>query len=365
MLTTDLSLRVDPEYAKISKRFHENPKEFADAFAKAWYKLLHRDMGPVSRYWGPWVAPVQIWQDPVPQVDHKLMDVQDAKTLKEKILASGISPSRLIATAWAAAASFRGTDMRGGANGGRLRLSPQRNWEVNEPEELAKVLTVYEKIQSEFNKSASGGKKVSMADLIVLGGGAAIEAAAKKAGFKVEVPFSPGRTDASQDQTDANSFAVLEPRADGFRNYIHGKIKLSPETLLLDRANLLQLTAPEMTVLVGGLRVLNFNHGQSHHGVFTTRPGELTNDFFVNLLDMGTEWDKSSQPGIYAGRDRHTGEVKWTATAVDLVFGYHSQLRAFSEVYACDDGKEKFVRDFAAAWGKVMNLDRYDLPERQ
>ncbi len=364
MLTTDLSLKVDPEYAKISKRFHDNPKEFAETFAKAWYKLLHRDMGPVSRYWGPWVAPVQIWQDPVPDVDHKLIDAQDARILKEKIVAAGINSSRLIATAWAAASSYRGTDMRGGANGGRLRLAPQRNWEVNEPEELAKTLLVYEKIQSEFSTSASEGKKVSLADLIVLGGGAAIEAAAKKAGFNVEVPFSPGRTDASQDQTDAHSFEVLEPRADGFRNYLHGKIKLSPETLLLDRANMLELTAPEMTVLVGGLRVLNVNYKQSHHGVFTTRPGELTNDFFVHLLDMGTEWGKSSQEGIYVGRDRGTGEIKWTATAVDLVFGYHSQLRAFAEVYACDDGKEKFVRDFAAAWGKVMNLDRYDLLKR-
>ncbi|WP_413289228.1 catalase/peroxidase HPI [Bdellovibrio sp. HCB337] len=365
MLTTDLSLKVDPEYAKISKRFHENPKEFADAFAKAWYKLLHRDMGPVSRYLGPWVAPVQLWQDPVPKVDHKLIDAQDLKTLKEKILSLGINDSRLIATAWAAASSFRGTDMRGGANGGRLRLSPQKEWEVNEPGKLSDVISALEKVQADFNKSASGGKKVSLADLIVLGGCAAIESAAKKAGHKVEVPFSPGRTDASQAQTDVHSFAVLEPRADGFRNYIHGKIKLSPETLLLDRANLLKLTAPEMTVLLGGLRVLDVNHQQSRHGVFTDKPGTLTNDFFVNLLDMGTDWDRTSSSGIYEGRDRKSGKVKWTATAVDLVFGYHSQLRAFAEVYASDDAKEKFVRDFVAAWNKVMNLDRYDLPERQ
>jgi len=361
MLTTDIALMADPEYAKISKRFHQNPKEFAEAFAKAWYKLLHRDMGPVSRYWGPWVAPAQLWQDPVPEADYKMIDAQDVKALKEKLLSSGISTSRLIATAWAAAASYRGTDRRGGANGGRLRLAPQRNWDVNEPEELAKVLPVFEKIQADFNKSSSGGKKVSLADLIVLGGCVAVESAAKKTGVGVDVPFAPGRTDASQDLTDTYSFAVLEPRADGFRNYIHGKIRLSPETLLLDRANLLDLTPPEMTVLLGGLRVLDVNHQHSRHGVFTARPGELTNDFFVNLLDMGTEWGMSSHSGVYAGRDRTTGEVKWTATAVDLVFGSHSQLRALAEVYASDDGKEKFVHDFVAAWNKVMNLDRYDL----
>lgn len=364
MLTTDLSLKEDPEYAKISKRFHENPKEFADAFAKAWYKLLHRDMGPLSRYLGPWVAPAQLWQDPVPTAGYKQIDAQDIKSLKEKILASGISISRLVSTAWAAASSFRGTDMRGGANGGRLRLSPQKSWEVNEPSELAKVLQALEKIQEDFNNSAPGGKKVSFADLVVLGGCAAVESAAKKAGHNIEVPFSPGRTDATQEQTDVHSFAVLEPRADGFRNYIHGKLKLSPETLLLDRANLLKLTAPEMTVLIGGMRALDTNYQQTRHGVLTEKPGMLTNDFFVNLLDMDTEWS-AAQSGVYEGRHRSTGKTKWTATAVDLVFGYHSQLRALAEVYASDDAKEKFVRDFAAAWGKVMNLDRYDLPERQ
>lgn len=360
MLTTDISLKVDPEYAKISKHFHENPQEFADAFAKAWYKLLHRDMGPVSRYWGPWVAPAQLWQDPVPKAEGKLIDAGDIKSLKEKILAVGISDSRLVATAWAAASSFRGTDMRGGANGGRLRLAPQKDWEVNEPKELAKVLKALGEIQLGFNKGASG-KQVSLADLIVLGGCAAVENAAKKAGSRVEVPFSPGRTDASQEQTDVDSFALLEPRADGFRNYIHTKMKLSPETLLLDRANLLQLTAPEMTVLLGGLRVLDVNHEQSRHGVFTERPGQLTNDFFVNLLDMGVEWNEPTKQGVYEGRDRKTGKVKWTATAADLVFGAHSQLRAYAEVYASDDATEKFLHDFAAAWSKVMNLDRYDL----
>ncbi|WP_413292356.1 catalase/peroxidase HPI [Bdellovibrio sp. HCB185ZH] len=361
MLTSDLALLADPVYAKISKHYLENPKEFADAFAKAWYKLLHRDMGPVTRYWGPWVPPAQLWQDPVPEADFKFIDSNDIKTLKEKILASDISNSRLIATAWSAASSFRGTDMRGGANGARIRLSPQKNWEVNEPSELSKALQALEKVQTEFNKSLTGGKQVSLADVIVLGGCAAIEKAAKAAGHDIIVPFSPGRTDASQEQTDAHSFAVLEPRADGFRNYVNTKIKLSAETLLLDRANLLNLTAPEMTVLVGGLRVLDVNHENSPHGVFTEKPGTLTNDFFTNLLDMETEWDVSSKQGLYEGKSKKTGAKKWTATAADLVFGYHSQLRAFSEVYACDDGKDKFVRDFVKAWDKVMNLDRYDL----
>lgn len=361
MLTTDLALTADSEYKKISKRFHENPAEFADTFAKAWYKLLHRDMGPLSRYWGPWVPPAQLWQDPVPKADYNQIDASDIKALKEKILDSGLSLSRLVSTAWAAAASFRGTDMRGGANGGRLRLSPQKDWEVNEPHELSKALHALEKIQKDFNKHASGGKQVSMADLIVLGGCAAVESAAKKAGYNIDVEFVPGRTDASQDQTDEHSFKVLEPKADGFRNYIHGKMKLSPETLLLDRANYLKLTAPEMTVLVGGMRALDANYEHSRHGVLTEKPGILTNDFFVNLLDMGTAWDVSSKPGIYEGRDRGNGKVKWTATAVDLVFGSHAQLRALAEVYASDDAKEKFVRDFAAAWSKVMNLDRYDL----
>ncbi|QDK47059.1 catalase/peroxidase HPI [Bdellovibrio sp. ZAP7] len=361
MLTSDLALLADPVYAKISKRYLEDPKEFADAFAKAWYKLLHRDMGPITRYWGPWVPPAQLWQDPVPEADFKFIDEKDVKVLKEKILASGLSNSRLIATAWSAASSFRGTDMRGGANGARIRLSPQKNWEANEPAELSKALEVLEKVQMEFNKTLSGGKQVSLADVIVLGGCAAIENAAKKAGHDVTVPFSPGRTDASQEQTDVHSFAVLEPRADGFRNYIHTKIKLSPETLLLDRANLLNLTAPEMTVLVGGLRVLDVNHENTKHGVLTDRPGTLTNDFFTNLLDMETEWDVSSKQGLYEGVSKKNGSKKWTATAADLVFGYHSQLRAFAEVYACDDGKDKFVRDFVKAWDKVMNLDRYDL----
>ncbi|WP_374029369.1 catalase/peroxidase HPI [Bdellovibrio bacteriovorus] len=364
MLTTDIALKTDPAYAKISKHYHDNPKDFAEAFAKAWYKLLHRDMGPLSRYWGPWVAPAQLWQDPVPEVDHKLIDDQDIKNLKEKILASGLSISRLVSTAWAAASSFRGTDMRGGANGGRLRLSPQKDWEVNEPAELAKALQALEKVQTDFNKSqASGGKKVSLADVIVLGGCAAVESAAQKAGHNVIVPFAPGRTDASQDQTDAASFAVLEPKADGFRNYVRSG-KLSPETLLLDRANLLKLTAPEMTALIGGMRVLGANVAKSPHGVFTDRPGVLTNDFFVNLLDMETEWNASATSGVYEGRDRASGKTKWTATSVDLVFGYHSQLRAYSEVYASDDAKDKFVRDFVSAWNKVMNLDRYDLADR-
>ncbi len=362
MFTTDLSLKMDPIYAPIAKRFHENPDQFAEAFAKAWYKLIHRDMGPVSRLLGPMVAPPQLWQDPVPAVDHPLLNDQDIAQLKAKLLDSGLSISQLVTTAWASASTFRGTDKRGGANGARIRLAPQKDWEVNQPAELTKVLTTLEKVQQQFNRSLSGGKKVSLADLIVLGGCAAVEAAAKKAGFDVQVPFSPGRTDATQEMTDVESFAVLEPTADGFRNYVRkGDTRPTPE-LLVDRANLLTLTAPEMTVLIGGLRVLNANYGQSSLGVFTKQPGSLTNDFFVNLLDLNTEWRKSSQcEHFYEGRDRKTGEVKWTGSAVDLVFGSNSQLRAIAEVYACQDSKEKFVRDFVAAWTKVMNLDRFDL----
>ena len=360
MLTTDIALRVDPIYGPISKRFHENPDQLADAFAKAWFKLLHRDMGPLSRYLGPWVPAPQLWQDPVPPVDHELIGEQDIAALKEKILSSGLSLSRLVSTAWSAAASFRGTDKRGGANGARIRLKPQRNWEVNEPAELGKALQALEKIQHDFNTSQSGRKRVSLADLIVLGGCAAVEQAAKKAGYTVKVPFAPGRTDASQEQTDVETFEVLEPTADGFRNYVRAGETLSAETLLLDRAFMLRLTAPQMTVLVGGMRALNTNVGQSRHGVFTDRPETLTNDFFVNLLDMRTEW-KPSSGAVYEGRDRATGKVKWIATAADLVFGAHSQLRAISEVYACEDAKEKFVRDFVAAWDKVMRLDRFDL----
>ena len=362
MLTSDLALRLDPIYAPISKRFHENPDQFAEAFAKAWYKLLHRDMGPVSRFLGPWVPEPQLWQDPVPAVDHDLIGEADIAALKGKILGSGLSISRLVTTAWASAASFRGTDMRGGANGARIRLAPQKDWEANEPAELAKVLQTLGSIQQDFNGTQSGGVKVSLADLIVLGGCAAVEQAAKNAGHDITVPFAPGRTDASQDQTDVNSFAVLEPTADGFRNYHRAGEKLPLEVRLLDKANLLTLTAPEMTVLVGGMRALNANVGQSQHGVFTDRPETLTNDFFVNLLDMGTEWKASvASENVYDGHDRATGEVKRTATAVDLVFGSNSQLRALAEVYACDDAKEKFVRDFVAAWDKVMNLDRFDL----
>jgi catalase-peroxidase len=362
MLTTDLALRQDPIYAPIAQRFHENPDQLADAFARAWYKLLHRDMGPVSRYLGPWVPEAQLWQDPVPAVDHELIDDQDIAALKLKLLDSGLSVSQLVSTAWAAAASFRGTDKRGGANGARIRLAPQKDWEASEPTELAKVLQTLELIQQDFNSSQSGGKKVSLADVIVLGGSAAVEQAAKNAGYDVTVPFAPGRTDATQEQTDVEAFAVLEPRADGFRNYVRPGEKLSPETLWLDRAYMLTLTAPEATVLVGGLRALNANFGQSAHGVFTDRPETLTNDFFVNLLDMGTEWKvSSSSENVYEGRDRATGELKWTGTAVDLVFGSNSQLRALSEVYAQDDSKEEFVREFVAAWGKVMNLDRFDL----
>jgi catalase-peroxidase len=363
MFTTDLSLRQDPAYAPISKRFHQNPKELADAFAKAWYKLTHRDMGPVSRLLGPLVAPPQLWQDPVPKVDHELIAAPDITQLKAKILASGLSISQLVTTAWASASTFRGTDKRGGANGARIRLLPQKDWEVNQPAELAKVLSALEKVQKDFNSAQPGGKKkVSLADVIVLGGCAAVEAAAKKAGHDVSVPFSPGRTDAAQDMTDVTSFAVLEPTADGFRNYIrtdHATAALK----LVDRAHLLTLTAPEMTVLIGGLRVLNANVGRSQVGVFTKRPESLTNDFFVNLLDMSTEWRKSAQgEHQYEGCDRKTGAVKWTGTTVDLVFGSNSQLRAIAEVYGSDDGQQAFVRDFVAAWTKVMNLDRFDLP---
>jgi catalase-peroxidase len=365
MLTTDLSLKLDPIYGPITKRFYENPDELADAFARAWYKLIHRDMGPVSRLLGPWVAEPQVWQDPVPEVDHPLIGDQEIEALKAKILASGLSISQLVRTAWAAAASFRGTDKRGGANGGRIRLEPQRDWEVNDPPELAKVLQALEGIQREWGDSKSAGTRVSLADLVVLGGCAAVEQAAKDAGHDVTVPFTPGRTDASQEQTDVDSFAVLEPRFDGFRNYLQPGQALSPESLLVEKANLLNLTAPELTVLVGGMRALDANYKQSKHGVFTDRPQRLTNDFFVNLLDMDTEWHASSSgngaSGTYEGRDRATGEVKWTATAVDLVFGSNDQLRAIAEVYGCDDGREPFVRDFVAAWDKVMNLDRFDL----
>jgi len=362
MLTTDLALKTDPIYAPIAKRFHEHPEQLSEAFAKAWYKLLHRDMGPLSRYLGPWVPEPQLWQDPVPAVDHELIGEQDIAALKSKILASGLSISQLVSTAWASAATFRGTDKRGGANGARIRLAPQKDWEVNNPAELAKVLKALEQVQKDFNGSQSGGKKVSLADLIVLGGCAAVEQAAKNAGHNVTVPFAPGRTDASQEQTDVESFAVLEPRFDGFRNYLHSGEELPPEELLVERAFMLNLTAPQMTVLIGGLRALNANSGQGRQGVFTDRPETLTNDFFVNLLDMRTEWKASgSAANVYEGRDRATGEVKWTGSAVDLVFGYNSQLRALAEVYAQDDSKEKFARDFVAAWDKVMNLDRFDL----
>ncbi|MGW2628798.1 catalase/peroxidase HPI [Streptomyces chattanoogensis] len=362
MLTTDLALKLDPVYGPIAKSFHENPEKLAVAFAKAWYKLLHRDMGPASRYLGPWIPEPQLWQDPVPEVDHALVADDDIADLKGRILGSGLSVSQLVTTAWASAASFRGTDKRGGANGARIRLAPQKDWEVNDLPEVAEVLGTLEQIRQDFNDAATGGKKVSLADLIVLGGCAAVEKAAKNAGHDVTVPFAPGRTDASQEQTDAVSFAVLEPRADGFRNYLRAGEKLSPETLLLDRASLLTLTAPEMTVLIGGMRALNTGYAGSQHGVFTNRPETLTNDFFVNLLDMGTEWKASaSAENVFEGRDSATGEAKWTATAVDLIFGSHSQLRAVSEVYASADAGEKFVRDFVAAWDKVMNLDRFDL----
>jgi catalase-peroxidase len=362
MLTTDLALRFDPAYEKVSRRFLEDPEAFALAFAKAWYKLLHRDMGPVSRFLGPWVPEAQVWQDPVPAVDHELVDAHDLADLKSRILDSGLEPGQLVATAWKAAASFRGTDNRGGANGARIRLEPQRAWEANEPEALAEVLTVLERIQQEFNAAQSGGKKVSLADLVVLAGSAAVEQAARNAGVDVAVPFHPGRTDASQEQTDVESFAVMEPKADGFRNFARPDDQLPAEVRLLDRANLLRLTAPEMTVLVGGLRVLGANHGGSTNGVLTDRPGTLTNDFFVNLLDMATEWRATDgSETAFEGRDRATGEARWTASRVDLVFGSNSELRALAEVYAADDAREKFVRDFVAAWGKVMELDRFDL----
>jgi catalase-peroxidase len=365
MLTTDLSLRFDPAYEKISRRFYEHPDQFADAFARAWFKLTHRDMGPIPRYLGPLVPKeTLVWQDPVPAVDHKLIGENDIAALKAKILASGLSISQLVTTAWASAASFRGSDKRGGANGARIRLTPQKDWEVNQSAELAKVLQKLETIQKEFNSAQSNGnkgKKVSLADLIVMGGDAAIEEAAKKAGHDVKIPFSPGRTDASQEQTDVHSFAVMEPIADGFRNYLRSGQVLSAEELLVDRAQLLTLTAPEMTVLIGGMRALNATFGQAKHGVFTNRRETLTNDFFVNLLDMNTKWEPSTSEGVYEGRDRATGKIKWTGTRVDLIFGSNSQLRALAEVYGSNDSKEAFVKDFAAAWNKVMNLDRYDL----
>ncbi|HTT22705.1 MAG TPA: catalase/peroxidase HPI [Candidatus Sulfotelmatobacter sp.] len=369
MLTTDLSLRFDPAYEKISRRFYEHPDQFADAFARAWFKLTHRDMGPIVRYLGPLVPKEQLpWQDPIPAVDHKLIGDKDVAALKAKILASGLKVSQLVSTAWASASTFRGSDKRGGTNGARIRLAPQKDWAVNQPAQLAKVLKTLERIQKEFHSSQSNGsrgKRVSLADLIVLGGNAAVEKAAKAAGFDVKVPFTPGRVDASQEQTDVESFEPLEPKADGFRNYVGGKPRLSPEEYLVDKAQLLKLTAPEMTVLVGGLRVLGANVANSQHGVFTRKPETLTNDFFVNLLDMNTQWQPSSESNgsgaVYEGRDRKSNQVKWTASRVDLIFGSHSQLRAIAEVYACADSKEKFVEDFAAAWNKVMNLDRFDL----
>ncbi len=362
MLTTDLALRVDPLYEPISRRFYEHPEQLEDAFAKAWYKLLHRDMGPVSRYLGPWVPEPQLWQDPVPEIDHELIDEADVAALKEKILASGLSVARLVSTAWSAAASFRGTDMRGGANGARIRLAPQKGWAANEPAELEKALQTLEQIRQDFDATQSGAKKVSLADLIVLGGCAAVEQAAKDAGYELTVPFMPGRTDASQEQTDVDSFAVLEPRIDGFRNYFQpGAKALAVEHGLLEQAFMLRLTAPEMTALIGGMRALDANYQQSRHGVLTERPGTLTNDFFLNLLDMGTTWEPSaSEQHVYQGRDRASGQPSWSATSVDLVFGSNSQLRALAEVYAADDAGEKFVRDFVAAWDKVMNLDRFD-----
>jgi len=363
MLTTDLALKADPSYEKIAKRFLDNPKEFELAFAKAWFKLTHRDLGPRTRYLGAEVPKDElIWQDPIPAVNHKLIDAKDTESLKNKILKSGLTVSELVRTAWASAVSFRGTDLRGGANGARVRLAPQKDWPVNNPDELAKVLTQLEGIQNDFNRAQSKGKKVSLADLIVLGGVAAVEQAAKTAGYPVKVPFTPGRMDASQEQTDVNSFAVLEPKADAFRNYYGEGNLLSPTETLVDRANMLTLTVPEMTVLVGGMRVLNANTGESKEGIFTSKPGTLSNDFFINLLDMSTKWQKSAKSeGIYEGLDRKTGELKWTATPVDLIFGSHSELRAIAEVYAAEDGKQKFVTDFVNAWNKVMNLDRFDL----
>jgi catalase-peroxidase len=353
---------MDPIYEPISRRFLEHPDELADAFARAWFKLIHRDMGPVTRLLGPWVPEPQLWQDPVPGVDHELIGDGDVALLKRTLLASGLSVSQLVRTAWASAASFRGTDKRGGANGARIRLEPQRSWAVNDPAELATVLETLERVQGEFNGSQSDGKRVSLADLVVLGGCAAVEQAARDGGHEVTVPFAPGRTDASQEQTDVEAFAVLEPTSDGFRNHLRAGEKLSPETLLVERANLLTLSAPEMTALVGGMRALGANAGGSAHGVLTGRPGTLSNDFFVNLLDMGTEWKASAtEEHVYEGRDHATGEVRWTATAADLVFGSNSQLRAIAEVYGCDDAKDRFVRDFVAAWDKVMTLDRFDL----
>jgi catalase-peroxidase len=361
MLTTDLSLRFDPIYEKISRRFQEHPDQFADAFARAWFKLTHRDMGPIQRYLGPLVPKERlIWQDPIPLVDHPLVDANDIAALKTRILASGLTVPQLVSAAWASASTFRGSDKRGGANGARIRLAPQKDWEANNPPELAKVLQTLEAIQKDFNASAAGGKKVSLADLIVLGGAAAVEKAAKDAGAPVDVPFVPGRMDATAEQTDAHSFAPLEPVADGFRNYVRGKQHLSAEELLVDKAQLLTLTGPEMAVLVGGLRVLGANTAKSKHGVFTKKPETLSNDFFVNLLDMGTDW-KPTADGTYEGRDRKTKEVKWTGSRVDLVFGSHAQLRAFAEVYASSDAKQKFVKDFVAAWTKVMNLDRFEV----
>ena len=363
MTTADMSLRYDPKYEPIARHYLENPEEFEDAFARAWFKLTHRDMGPRSRYLGPEVPKEELlWQDPVPEVDHELINEQDITKLKNKIITSGLSVSQLVSTAWAAASTFRGSDMRGGANGARIRLAPQVDWEVNQPEQLKAVLQKIEGIQKEFNSTQSGGKKVSLADLIVLGGCAGIEKAAKNAGYEVNVPFVPGRTDASQEQTDVEAFKVLEPVADGFRNYLKGKYSLSAEELLLDKAQLLTLTAPEMTVLIGGMRVLNANYGQSQHGVFTSRPESLTNDFFVSLLDMSTTWKaKDKEKNVFEGRDRATDELKWTATRVDLIFGSNSQLRAIAEVYACEDAQEKFLQDFVSAWNKVMNADRFDI----
>ncbi|MEU2658526.1 catalase/peroxidase HPI [Streptomyces sp. NPDC007325] len=362
MLTTDLALRTDPVYEPIARRYHENPELLAEAYAKAWYKLLHRDMGPVSRYLGPWIPEPQLWQDPVPPVDHDLVGDEDIAALKERILSSGLTVPQLVTTAWASAASFRGTDKRGGANGARLRLAPQKDWAVNDVPEVAETLRTLETIREEFAAGRSDGTRISLADLIVLGGCAAVERAAKDAGHEVTVPFAPGRTDATQEKTDVESFAVLEPRADGFRNYLRPGEKLSPETLLLDRASMLTLTAPEMTALIGGMRALDTGHGGARHGVFTDRPGSLTTDFFVNLLDMGTEWKVSeADENVYEGRNRATGELKWTGTAVDLVFGSHAQLRALAEVYAAKDADAKFVRDFVSAWSKVMKLDRFDL----
>jgi catalase-peroxidase len=363
MLTTDLALRFDPVYEKISRRFYEHPDQLADAFARAWFKLTHRDMGPRSRYLGPEIpAEELIWQDPIPAVDHELVDAKDIDSLKGRIIASGLSVSEMVSTAWASASTFRGSDKRGGANGARIRLAPQKDWDVNQPARLAKVLKILKDMQSEFNGKASGGKKVSLADLIVLAGCAGVEQAAKNAGHKVTVPFTPGRMDASQEQTDVVSFAVLEPKADGFRNYQKARYTVSAEELLVDKAQLLTLTAPEMTVLVGGMRVLNTNVRQTRLGVFTSRPEALTNDFFVNLLDMAIEWKPVSMDGdVFEGRDRRTGELKWTGTRVDLIFGSNSQLRALAEVYASADDQKKFVQDFVTAWSKVMNLDRYDL----